>query len=733
MALTLGSKEITAYAVLDILWRRKLLAGATVLVAAAACTAVVHRLPVRYRAQALLANQRPAAQAYVGGDPAARVQEQLVAIREGLYSPAVLDQTAREFGLAADRQAPSPRGLEEIKSRMKVTVDSDDAFYIGFEGSDAAQTAAITNRLADLLTQYFADLRTQRVEDSTDFLDAEVTRLRSKLDTHEARLRQYKQKASDELPDNRDVNLRSIDSARFALQTQSDRLATDQARLVAVDAEMKELEKQGVLKPAVPAPRERSPEEVKVGEMKLALKQAQAKYTARHPEVTRLKTELSEAEAVAAARPLQTVVPEPSVARMHYLTLKGERESLDQRLKSYQAAIAQLNEQLTVSQRRLSSTPAHETALADLARDYDTTRSQYTALLDKQQLARLASRLQKQTRGASFRIVEPAAVPKAPVGPQRSLLLAAGLLCSLGLGVGLAFAREQMDTSFNTIDEFQTFTNVAVLSTVPSISGDPKKAIAPPKVSSVPAVPPVADGAGSPVLLSIPALHRSRVVTLSDPQSVAAEQYRILALKTRQQLSRSRTPVVLMTSSVGGEGKTLTALNLSFALAANSDARVLLVESDLRKPRIHEYLGLRPGRGFSDLLLDSSDEVLKYTWKIGRLHLMLGGGSLENPVELLASNRARSLFDRLRKEFDFIVVDAPPTLPIVDAHILAGLADGVVLAVRARYTRQELFQRAVESFQATNILGVVLNDIDYRRSRYAYAYEYYSKHYLAAR
>jgi Mrp family chromosome partitioning ATPase len=101
-----------------------------------------------------------------------------------------------------------------------------------------------------------------------------------------------------------------------------------------------------------------------------------------------------------------------------------------------------------------------------------------------------------------------------------------------------------------------------------------------------------------------------------------------------------------------------------------------------------------------------------------------------NPVGLLASNRAREIFGRLQKEYRLIVVDSPPLVPTADSHILAGLADGVLVVARARQTKRELFQRALESLESANLLGVVLNDVDYGDTRYAYAYHYYQRQYL---
>jgi capsular exopolysaccharide synthesis family protein len=228
-------------------------------------------------------------------------------------------------------------------------------------------------------------------------------------------------------------------------------------------------------------------------------------------------------------------------------------------------------------------------------------------------------------------------------------------------------------------------------------------------------------------LLAFADLHRNHIVMLSDPRSVASEQCRLLALKLRQQLRAVTSPVLAVSSVVGGEGKTVTSLNLSLALASTASGRVLLIDSDLRKPHVHEYLGLKTGKGFSDLLRTPEDEIAKYVWKLGDLSIIPGGSSLANPVSLLASPSVRDLLKRLRGEFDFIVVDTPPVLPIVDTHILAGLVDGVVLVVRARYTRREVLERGLESFQVTNLLGAVVNDVDYQRSRYAYAYQYQSR------
>src|SRR5262249_26077993 len=147
------------------------------------------------------------------------------------------------------------------------------------------------------------------------------------------------------------------------------------------------------------------------------------------------------------------------------------------------------------------------------------------------------------------------------------------------------------------------------------------------------------------------------------------------------------------------------------------------------KPRIAQYLKLtvQPDQGFQNLLAQHNPQVEHYVMRVKQVDVIPGGVSQANPVAALSSPKARALFEQLKQQFSTIIVDAPPVLPIADSHILAGLADKVLFVVRARQTPRELFQHAIDSFESGNLLGAVLNDVDYQRSRYAYAYEYYKK------
>ena len=723
-------KEISVLALLDIVRRRKLYVLIPAAVLMIAVGIYTFYQPPLYRAQALLGVESGARNYVQTMDGSiARVQDQLLTIREVLFSRPVLEPVMRNFHLL-----PMPDGkisdtdLDRMRESIKITVEGDDSFHLVFEGRGRTQVMNVTNDLSERFIRRLSNMREQQVNEGAALLNAELETLRSQLNEQEEKLKIYKERAVNELPDRLETNLRLFAATQAQLQSSSGLRANDQARLAAVDEELSELEKQGVLE-ATPL-KEKTPSEAKLEELRLHLKQLRSVFTEQYPEVVSTQREIRDLEKAIAAAPSKPPVAEPSIARMRYLQIKAEKESLQQRLKSYVQEERELESEMRRLQQRVESTPQHEIAITGLTRGYEATKTRYNALLTKQQEAGLANRPERVSKTVEFRIVEPASLPLGPSTTRRSRLLLLGLFLGLGLGLVVAVVAEQTDTTFGSVEEFQAFTNLPAIAVLPGMSAYPE-ASNKSSEETIPIIPP-SGGNFLPTHLAIADLRRNHVVMVTDPHSVASEQCRLLALKTRQQLSKFNSPVLAISSFVGGEGKTLTSINLSLALANTFSGRVLLLDSDLRKPCVHEYIGLKPGKGFSDLLRAPDDEIGKYVWKLKDLYIMPGGSILSNPVSLLASQSVKEVLERLRGEFDFIVIDTPPLLPIVDTHILSGLVDGVILVVRARYTRREVLERGLESFQATNLLGAVVNDVDYRRTRYAYAYQYQSKQYKTA-
>ena len=204
------------------------------------------------------------------------------------------------------------------------------------------------------------------------------------------------------------------------------------------------------------------------------------------------------------------------------------------------------------------------------------------------------------------------------------------------------------------------------------------------------------------------------LVSLLEPTSFAAEQYRAVRLAIETAHRERGTRVVAVASPGRGDGKTITVLNLAGALAQDSGARVVLVEADLRHPSVSRYLGLPAGRGLSSYLPDATmalDAVFQRPSSIA-FTVITAGTASSMPYELLKSPRLAALITELRQQFDYVLVDTPPALPNPDVGILRDLVDGFVLVVRANRTPRETLSDTLGVLGRQRTLGLVFNDDD---------------------
>ncbi|QEH93814.1 polysaccharide biosynthesis tyrosine autokinase [Dermacoccus abyssi] len=280
------------------------------------------------------------------------------------------------------------------------------------------------------------------------------------------------------------------------------------------------------------------------------------------------------------------------------------------------------------------------------------------------------------------------------VGPNwLTNLVLAGLLGLLA-GTALALLRDRLDTKIRNKDDVEAAAeDITVLGAIPFDSDAPKH----------------------PLILE------------ADPHSSRAEAFRSLRTNLQFVDAAKHPQVLTVTSSLAGEGKTTTTANLAFALA-NSGSSVCLIEGDLRRPRLLSYLGLEGGVGLTDVLIGRV-ALKDVAQRFGEHRLMVigSGATPPNPSELLGSEPMKAVLDDLRGRFDYVVVDAPPLLPVTDAAVLSTQTDGTVLVAGADIVNRDQMLEALEMLDAVsaNILGVVVNRVQ-RGSRgnyYNYRYE----------
>lgn len=214
----------------------------------------------------------------------------------------------------------------------------------------------------------------------------------------------------------------------------------------------------------------------------------------------------------------------------------------------------------------------------------------------------------------------------------------------------------------------------------------------------------------------------------ADEQTRGTEEFRTLRTRLYQMRENQPLKKVLVTSSLAREGKSFVAANLAQALVRQHGRRALLIDADLRGPRLHLALGTSASPGMSEYLLGEADEFsILQRGPMENLFLIASGRSVSNPAELVANGRLRSLLNRLESLFDWIIVDSPPAVPVSDAGLLADCCDGVLMVVRANATPFDMARKAREEF-GDKLLGVVLNGIEAGSAPYnEYYYRTYGK------
>jgi capsular exopolysaccharide synthesis family protein len=351
-----------------------------------------------------------------------------------------------------------------------------------------------------------------------------------------------------------------------------------------------------------------------------------------------------------------------------------------------------------------------------LKREFESNQALYDNLLTHLKDANVSAGL----RATNIHVIDRGVPPTVPIRPDKARNIVFALAAGLGLGVALALTREALDNSIKSAQEIEKLTNLPTLAIVPIAQANAvlgrKEAHESRELSDR------SSDARIPPALSV----------VKKPGAPVSEAYR--ALRTSVLLSTADRPpqVILVSSSQPGEGKTVTALNLASTMAQKG-GRVLLMDADMRRPGIAKALKLSLTKGLSGILTGAYEfgpDLLYKLEPVASLSILSSGPIPPNPAELLCSLKMETLLKQLRKEFDHIIIDSPPVLPITDPTILSSLVDGVIMVVECEMTTRAALTRACRVIEHAGgkILGTVLNKVDIRRDGY-YGYRYYHGYY----
>lgn len=587
-----------------------------------------------------------------------------------------------------ERLAPYIRVLND---NLKVDGVRDTRLLkISFTHTDPGIAASVVNGVADSFMTYNFQTKTERFTNTSNWLEESTRKLKAQVEEAEQKLANY----------SRENNI-------FSLEGKENLTAEKLVRLhdQAMRAETDRILKQSLYEEVKQGRVEQLPEafaDPKTAELKKALSelaviasQLSVKFGAKHPKLIEIQQQM---------KTLQEQI-------------SSNRGSLEEKLKAdYERAVREEGS-LRAALDRAKSEAVHQNQASIqysvLQQDLSTAKTLYTDFLNKTSQANI----QRAEQFNNVRLIETAEPPRAPIGPNRLQTILIGFFLSLAFGVGLAYTLEHLNTTIRNVEDVSRITQLPTLAVIPTLS-HPAKRNGQQALKN-----------GNAEESNDPSLDISAVPDLvhsAKDFSAAAEAYRML--RTSILLSTAGRPpkTILVTSGQPGDGKTTTVFNIAMAFT-QLNSRVVILDCDMRKPRIHKIAKLKKDDGLSTLLSRGGDldKLIKLT-PVPHLDVIPCGHIPPNPSELISSNKMKELLNVLGERYDYIFIDSPPLITVTDPVILSTLVDGVILVTKSGKSKSDLLRRASQDLcgVGAKILGVVLNDLDIKREGYDYYYYY---------
>jgi capsular exopolysaccharide synthesis family protein len=591
-------------------------------------------------------------------------------------APAPVPATPAPATTDGENWAQSARISEFLGGLQIVPIKNTRIVEIRYTSTDPVFAAEAANAVATAYIQQSMDFKFVASKEASDFLSERLAEQRKAVEASERAVQEFKERngAVSIADGNSSIAIQRLTDLNAALI----KAKTERINKEALYNQLKSAQTTGALD-SLPAVMQN--EYVQGLKNNLATAQRQQaqlaeRYGAAHPEMIKARSEVQSAE----------------------LKLNGEINKVVEAVNSeYRAALAQeqsLQGALNAQRNEALGQGKVGVAYSVLQREADSNRQIYENLLQRTKETGISG----ERRSTNVRVVDRAEVPGGPISPNVRGEMTFAFVAGLVLAVGLAFGFEYLDNRIKTPQELKATLSIPFLGMVPMIAGD--KQVGP-----------------NPLLSG------------GVPQNFS-EAFKTIRTNVLFSTADEGMRTLVITSAGPGEGKSVVASNLSIAMA-QAGQRVLLIDADMRRPRVHEIFGGEQEPGLSNVLAGNSktSEAIRKS-SVPGLWLMHAGHIPPNPAELLASRRYTDFIASLSAHFDWVVLDTPPVMVVADSSIVANQASGVVFVVGADNTSRHAARTAVEQLDSASahVLGSVLNRVDLVRNPYYYS-AYYRKDY----
>jgi len=576
---------------------------------------------------------------------------------------------AKPPSVAAGPLEPDAEPLETFLERVDVSpVRDSNLVEVSFDSFDPKRSAEVANAVVEQYVRLSDLRRIHSASGAREFLEQEIAKAEERLQESERELNGFA----------RAHNIVDVDEGADLVETHVAQLSHDLTETVGerITAEALYRQVQSGHAANIPALAE--------NDLISKLQETRAQLSAEHvrlsriykdsyPKVSQLRAQIRDVDASLAAE-------------QHRVAAKITADFEKARRKEELVRV-ELDEQKDA----LLDLKDRAVQYHILKRDWLTNRELHAGLLERMKEVGVAVGMEV----SNVSVIDRARVPVEPHRPRLVVNTSAALAAGLALGIALAFLLAYLDDVVRTPEDFESLTGLASLGLVPKLD---EPDLAP--------------------------CDRLEILSHTRRQSSIAEALRSVRTNLLGSSLSSTARVLQVTSAFEGEGKTTTAGNLAVVLAQRG-SRVLLVDADLRRPRLHQIFGVEQNPGLRDILAGGHPEAIAKT-EIENLWVLPAGDPPNDPAELLASMNMEVLIEQVREAFDFVVIDSPPILGLADSAVVGTKVDGVIVVVSAEGARKGAVREAVKRLRLVRapLLGGVLNMADERRCAYG-TYGYY--------
>ena len=597
-------------------------------------------------------------------------------------------------GAVTHRSLDDPAIREEVVKKLQSTlgvelVPKTDIIKISYTATNPRLATSIVNTVISAYIHRSYQTRFESTQRVSQWLQGQLDDLKQQVETSQEQL----------IPLQRRLGILGFDPTHNQISSQLEDIskAADQARLSRIMAESRYRVLSGMDPDTIEGSIETTPgtHPGELNSLRTQAAQARANYAQltanlgpNHPQVRALKAQIDELQHEISSEQNRLLLQ----AKQNFIAAKANEDQTQATLEAQQTAAYKLGDDLIQYQLR--------------QREFESSRTLYESLLQRLRTAGVQAGLES----LEIDVVDRAMLPANPViSSQTSTILSSFVFALIG-GIVIAFLLESLDTGLRGVAEIEQITELPSLAVVPR-----------------------ARRASAEEAAQLTTAQRN-VSVIFKPKSQFAEAFR--SLRTSLLLSSAGQPprTILFTSATPSEGKTTVAANLA-AVLAQGDARVLLIDGDLRRPNVHHRFGLNGRVGLTTLLTGAStfEQTIQRVPEVPNLDLIASGPVPPLPTEMLASQAMRDLLTSVRASYTHVIIDTPPILSVTDGIVLAREADAVVLVVRHGKSNKHVVRRARDLLLRSGavITGIVLNAIDVSSPEY-YGYYGYSKYNYAA-